>query len=290
MRRIEYLINEVRMTTDNEETNSITDGEMVAWFNDSQNDIMSLIFEKNPQSDMFNEVTVIPFDGNFVYDLPDDIYAENAILLVEVQCGYTDINDGYVPVTRISDNERPTFFGYFTRNGQIVFSVYQPYTTIQNFRLTYFKKLKRFDKRWATVSSVAGQVINVTNSDSQMLTIDDKISIVTADGTVVTDALTIVSSSLPTSLTVSGSLTGVVGGMYIVMTDYSTTVCALPDACEIYLKDYVRQRLYTRQNYGDAGKQSTFTEYQQSRLITIFAHKAKDGSSAPITDIEFLDY
>jgi hypothetical protein len=54
------------------------------------------------------------------------------------------------------------------------------------------------------------------------------------------------------------------------------------------LLDYVKQRIYTRNNYDDANKQVFFTEKQEAEIISIFQKNKKDDDTIPVTDVEFL--
>lgn len=62
----------------------------------------------------------------------------------------------------------------------------------------------------------------------------------------------------------------------------------MPEECEPYLLDYVKQRIYTRNNYEDAGKQQYFTEQQKEEIVSIFSKNKKDDDTIPITDVGFL--
>jgi hypothetical protein len=82
--------------------------------------------------------------------------------------------------------------------------------------------------------------------------------------------------------------TGILSGQFLVSGSDSQNVSELPDACEIYLLDYVRQRIYTRNNYEDAGKQVYFTNQQKDDIVSLFSKNKKDDDTIPITDIGFL--
>ncbi len=291
MRKLKYLITELRNSTDNKDINGVKDAEIVGYFNDAQLAIQEIIFNANPSADLFLATQEYDFvNQQQEYDLPDDIYADNALCAVEVRFGETNVNEGYVHVDRISIQERPLFFGYYCKNGQICFPYWNPGIEFSKFRVIYFKKLRRFDKSWATVTSVAGQVINLSNVDSDMQYIDDVISVVDSSNTQIAEGLTVSTYTLPTSLTAVGSLTGVAAGQSILMTNFATLECELPDACVTYMLDYCRQRLYVRQNYNDSNKQVMFTSAQQAGLISLFARKNKDGTNPPIFDIGYLGY
>lgn len=297
MRRLEFLINQVRRSTDNTDTNAVKDAEIIEYFNDGVKAIQSLIHRQNYTPDLFLATQEYSFaSGQLEYTLPSDIYSTNAIMLVEVRFGDSNVNEGFRPTKRIADVERPDFFGYFVRDGKIIFSLSESNTSFafDKFRVTYFRRLKRFDKRWATIASItpgSSNTVALTGTvDEDMPQVDDIISIVDSTGAVILSGLTANFTSLPSSLSYVGATTGVVGGQYIVMGDLSSTHTELPDSIEPYLLDYVRQRLYTRQNYNDANKQMGFTQSSESDIISIFSNKSRDPGDPVITDTDFLVY
>ena len=297
MRRLEYLIKQVRKSTDNTDTTAISDAEIVEYFNDGIKAIQALIHGANIAPDLFLSTQTYTFDGSLEYNLPSDIYATNSIMLAEVKFGQNNVNEGYRPIKRIADVERSDFFGYFIRDGKIVISLSEGQTNVafDQFRLTYFRQLKRFDKRWAKVSSVtpgSPNTLNLTGTvDEAMEDVDDVISIVDSAGVTIQSGLQVVSyASLPASLTFTGSTTGITNAHYVVMGASTTTSTELPEAIQPYLLDYVRQRLYTRQNYNDAEKQMGFSKASQADILSIFSNKSRDPSEPVITDTDFLGY
>lgn len=297
MRRIEFLINQVRRSTDNTDKNGVSDTEIIEFFNDGIEAIQAIIHSQNFTPDLFLATRSYDFDfSTNSYALPDDIYSTNAIMLVEVRFGSSDVNEGFRSVKRITDVEQADFFGYYLRDGRIYFALSEQNTikAFQQFRVTYFRALKRFDKRWATVSSVtpgSPNTLTITGADVDFQNVDDTFSIVDANGVVVQAGLKIVSlSGLPTAITFTGLTAGIVNGTFLVMGDKSSTSCELPKSVEPHLLDYVRQRLYTRQNYSDSNKQITFTQATQQAIVSIFSNKSRDIGEPPIVDYDYLGY
>lgn len=297
MRRLEFLINLVRRSTDNTDVNAVPDWEIIEYFNDGVKAIQALIHSQNFAPDLFLGTQQYSFvNAQREYTLPSDIYSTNSLMLVEVRFGDSNVNEGFRPVKRITDVESSDFFGYFVRDNKIVFALSEQNTSyaFDSFRVTYFRKLKRFDKRWATVSSVtpgSPNTLTITAVDDDLQNVDDIVSIVDASGTVIQAGLQVVSySSLPTSFTFTGLTAGIANGQYVVMGDLSSTHTELPESVQPHLIDYVRQRLYTRQNYGDADKQMSFTQATQQNIINIFSNKSRDAAEPPITDTDYLVY
>lgn len=294
MRRLEFLLNSVRRSTDNVQTSAITDAEMIEWFNDGQKLIQNLIFKMNTKGDIFQAVEVYDANTDGVYDLPEDIFALNAISLVEASLGQgTNDNDGFVPINRVDESDRAYLSGYFVRNGQIIFTgnqaAFHPY---QQVRVTYYRKMPRFDKRWGTIQTVNSGVSIVLQSgyDDLASTVDDYITVVDGLGNVVRDNIHISSFSGGTTWTTTDALTGVVAGNFVCMGKDANNFSELPEECEPYLLDYVRRRLYGRNVYNDGDKQYDFTAEQKDELIRLFSNNTKEILSPPITDLTFLDF
>lgn len=291
MKRIEYLINEIRRSTDNTDTNGVKDGEIIDYFNDGIRYIQSIVFQHMPKPVYFiakQEYTPV---GNGEYDLPDDMFNENSISTVEGKFGQSTINDGYRYLKRVFLEEAPDFFGYYTYNKKLKITSQEINTTLESIRLWYFRRARRFDKRWGqitTVNATTSLVLNASTYDSGLENENDIISVVDANGEIIRSNI-LISSFSSNTLNTSDALTGVQVGQYVVSGADSTTICGLPDSCETYLKDYVRQRMYTRNNYEDAGKQVFFTNKQELDIVSLFSQPSKELDVPPITDTDYLD-
>ena len=292
MRRLEYLITSVRRSTDNTQTSAVTDAEMIEWFNDGQKLIQNLVFKSNPKADLFKGVKEYQMDSSMVYDLPADIYAVNAISLVEVNNGSnTTVNGGYYPIDRVDEANAATLFGYFTRDGKIYLTGCYTNYNLTQLRVTYFKALPRFDKRWGTIQTVNSGVSLVLQDgfDELASTVDDQVTVVDGDGTTVLNGIRISSFAAGTWNT-TNLLAGVLAGQYVCMGSRSENVCGLSDECEPYLLDYVRKRLYGRNVYQDGDKQEGFTAEQKDELIRLFQNNTKEIQIPPITDYTYLEF
>jgi hypothetical protein len=272
MRRTEFLITELRNSTDNKDRNGVSDAELIAYLNYGQKFIQNLIFKVNPKADIFQADADYPWAADGKYTLPEDIYAVNAILQVSYLMG-----DMYLQIKRVDQSE-PGIAGYYTRGNELVVTGHQNLP----IRVTYFRALPRMDKRWGQISGIAGNVLTMSNWDADHLNIDDHI---TADGRVAE-----VVSSTGSTITLASVPSGMASGQFILAGENSVNISELPDACETYLLDYARQRIYTRNNYEDAGKQVYFTDKQKDDLQALFANNQKDVLIPPITDYDALDF
>jgi hypothetical protein len=287
MRRLEFLITQVRNSTDNKDVNGISTSEIVGYFNDAQRYISTIIFKNNPYADLFKVQVEYDADSDGTYALPSDCFAANAISLVEGRFAETENNKGYARIKPISESEFSYIFGYITRNGNILISGQNSIANLQKIRITYFKRLPTLDVRQSKVSAInAGVSISMNSAPTALYEMDDHCSAVDAQGDQAVSNIYFTNTSGSTLLT--ANTTGVTTSHYITAGANSCNRSQLPDECEPYLLDYVKQRIYTRNNYEDAGKQQYFTEQQKEEIVSIFSKNKKDDDTIPITDVGFL--
>lgn len=293
MKRMEFLLYDIRESTDNRDRNGIKDSEIIQYFNDASSYIQSLVFKHMPKPVYFLEKEIYETTNiNAEYSLPPNIYASGAISTLEAKFGQSTINDGYRALKRVFQEDSPDFFGYLSYGNTLRVTGTEINLAIESLRLWYFKRVRRFDKRWAVVQSATpGTFLNVVNDstfDTELLNINDTISVVDADGMVICDNI-VITSAAANIFSTTNQLEGVLPGQFVVSGGYSTTISDLPDGVEVYLKDYVRQRIYTRNNYEDAGKQVYFTNKQEEDIVSLFSQPSKEIDVPPITDVEYLD-
>lgn len=289
MRRLEFLLTEVRNSTDNTDTNGVKTPEIVGYYNDAQKFITTMIFKNNPYCDLFKAQSIQSAVSSNEYTLPSNCFAVNAVSMVEVKTNTSNNNDGYVRIKPIMESEFAFAFGYITRDNKVIISGQDNISWFSDVRITYFKQLPTLDVRQAKVAStIANTSITCVAAPTDLYTISDHCSTVDALGDqVVSDIYFTNTSGLVLTTTTT---TGVDNTQYIVSGADACNRPLLPDACEPYLQDYVRQRIYTRNNYDDANKQMYFTELRQAEIISIFSKNKKDDDTIPTTDTEFLSW
>jgi hypothetical protein len=290
MRRLEFLITEVRNSTDNTDVNGVKTPEIVSYFNAAQKHIETLIFKNNPYADFFKSQVILPSTQDGVYDLPSDCFSTNAISMVEGNYGGDmGINQGFSRIKPISESEVAYMFGYFTRDNKVIISGRNDIAQLSSIRITYFKQLPTLDVRQAKVVTVVPNTsIAVTPAPTDLYLQDDHCSTVNAQGNQVVKGIYFTNTSGTPLLT--STTAGVDNTQYIVAGANSCNKSLLPDVCETYLLDYVKQRIYTRNNYDDANKQMYFTEQQKQEIISIFSKNKKDDDTLPVTDVTYLNF
>lgn len=289
MRRLEFLVNRARYETDNKDTNGITNAEIVSYFNDAQKYISSLIFKNNPYADMFKTQVEIAANSTGEYTIPDDCFATSAVSMVEAKWSDSANNDGYHRIKPISESEAVYMFGYYVRNNKVIITGDSPNANFTYIRITYFRRLKTLDVRQSKVSAVTpGFYITMVTAPTDLYLLDDHASTVDVNGDQVVADIYFTSTSGATLNTADTA--GVDTSQYIVAGANACNRSELPEECETYLVDYVKQRIYTRNNYDDANKQMYFTEQQKQDIVAIFSKNKKDDDTIPITDIGFLGF
>jgi hypothetical protein len=287
MRRLEFLVTQVRTSTDNKDVNGVSTAEIIGYFNDAQRYISTLIFKSNPYADLFKSQVEVPASTTGIYTIPSDCFAVNAISMVEGKYNTTNNNLGYSRIKPISESELSYLFGYITRDNKIIISGQNDVAQLSSIRITYFKQLPTLDIRQAKVSAVTpGVSIGLDVAPTALYTMDDNCSAVDKDGVQVVGGIYFSNTSGATLTTTN--TTGVTTAHYITSGTNSANTSSLPNICETYLLDYVKQRIYTRNNYSDATKQIYFTEQQMQEVISIFSKNKKDDDTLPMTDIDFM--
>ena len=286
MKRLEYLITQVRNSTDNKDVNGIATSEIVGYFNDAQRYITTIIFKNNPYADLFKVQVELPAVASGEYILPDDCYSTNALSMVEARFADTSNNKGYSRIKPIMESEFSYIFGYITRDNKVLISGQNDVAQLNTVRITYFKQLPTLDIRRGTIGTViANTSFAVSGLSTEIFTMDDYFSTVDAQGDQVVKGIYSASTTSPLA---TSDTTGIVSGQFLVSGRNACNKSLLPDVCETYLLDYVRQRIYTRNNYEDANKQMYFTELQQNDILSIFSKNKKDDDTITVTDVEFL--
>ena len=282
-------MNRVRYETDNKDANGISNHELVSYFNDAQRYITTLIFKNNPYADQFKVQVELPASVDGTYTIPTDCYSTSAISMVEARWNTSANNEGYGRIKPIAESEAAYIFGYYIRNNKVIITGDAPNANFSSIRITYFKRLKTLDLRQGSVAAVTPNVsfqINPVPTDIYLM--DDHACLVDNQGIQVVGNVYFTNTSGSSMLTTTTS--GIAIGQYMVAGKDSQNASELPDECETYLVDYVKQRIYTRNNYEDAGKQMFFTEQQREEIISIFSKNKKDDDVMPISDLTYMSF
>lgn len=285
MREIIYLIDDVRIQTDNRDKNGVKDKEIIRYFQDGVRAIQAVIFKNNPLSAYFQEPKIYPVtSGSREYTLPSDCFADNAVSMVETQGS----GNCWSSLDRVWPEDK--FYGWFTRNKKVVLSGDESKAFPNSIRVWYFKRLARFDKAWAKVDSVAGQVVTLTEVDTDFGLVDRYCSFVDSDGISKLAGLRISAFDTTTVTFPAGvDVSSLVAGDQLLMGANTSLLLDLPEEVESYLMDYVAKRVYGRNNYGtDASKIDVFSMEERDNIAAIFGDASQAITRTPITDTSYL--
>jgi hypothetical protein len=288
MRRIEFIINEIRRSTNNRNTNKLTDFDMINYLNRAQREIQRIIFEANVETNIFNtEYSISLVRDQESYDLPSDIYAQGGITSVLISPDGTNFS----PIRRITPADQRTNYGYFIIGNKIHLS---PVPT-QNFpgaiKLIYTQQVPFVGFRFGEVISLtSGVSVRVSTTRGEDITqYNDYFTIVDKDGVVRDNNLSIDSYNLGTKIiSTSSTFVNAVVGDYVILGKNSTSSSILPDACEDYLMNHAERSIFKQDSSSDLAASNIFTAEEKQDLIMLFQNNIQDTIYPPIVDTTYI--
>lgn len=301
MRRLELLIKEVRDASDTNDLNSVTDFEIMRYFNDAQKAIQNVIYQANSSADVFvKEYLKTITSGTQRYDLPIDIYAQNSVVSVNLLRDSSIIQN----LRRVAYREKETAFGYSLLGKKFVLTSDPSTTASSQVLLTYNYKLPMLSLRVGKVSAVDDGLNTITlesdylaeffNRYEYVSIVDKKGAMVMdadSDGNVVSKQLFIDSFDESTfTIQTDGDLSNVTTDHYVVMGINSTSHSLLPDECEPYLLSHVQRRVLGKISSEDIQTESSFTAEEREDINGLFSDNVKDSLYPVISDTYFLGY
>lgn len=300
LRKFEFLVNEVRDTTDTQDINSINIYEIMRYFNDAQKNLQKIIYSANPSADIFVSQASYSLERNKVaYDLPFNIYAHNSVSSV------SSLKDSKIAntLTRVAYREKEILRGYSLLDKQIVLTSSPEISSISELLVNYVYKIPTLSPRLAKVASI-DLVTNTIAIDPASVIDDDKFqerydkySVVDSRGTQKARQLHLVDFN-GTSFEFEGNLeadsqyglSGVEVGDWIVCGDNATSHSLLPESCEPYLLSYVQRRILSKLSSVDTQVEVLFSESERADIEDLFKDNVKDPIYPVITDSFFLGY
>ncbi len=300
-RRIDLLISQARRATENEEfsdTTGIDDAEFIQYFNDAQHRLQAVITALHPTI-FVKEGTIVASPRVEAYDLPEDVYLNNKITLVE----YTDVspNDYYKLGASTLQNRDSSFYGtpckYIRRSGQILLSpIPQSTGTI---RINYAYKIRELDKRRGVVSTVTLNSVDSTITslvldtggnppiDSTSLSEHDYICVVDKNGNIKMKNIPVDTVDTATgAVTISSGFTYSSGetisaGDYIVGGQNTSTHSELPRSVERYLLSYASFKIFKRDSSVDSSEAQAELLAMEDDIVNSYAHVSDDVTLIP---------
>lgn len=291
------MILKLRDETDCTEKEQVSDYEIQGYLNDGQRAIQAIIFQSNPSSDIFTKQYIIPTtDGITSYNLPEDIYAENAVVSVN----YIQDSKIIQSLQRVEYREKQTLFGYALVNDKMILSSTPNLTASRELLLNYTAQLPLMGLRVGKISSILGQVITLASNDLEgfsdryeYVTLVDKfgapLQTEDASGNFITNEY-YVDSEVGPSITVEGDLTNADDTYYVVVGNSATSHCVLPMETINYLKSYARRRILKRNSSPELAAESMFSQEEVETMAGMFADNVKDALYPVAFDTDYMDY
>lgn len=311
MRRIEFLITDVRASTNNQEwsqSEGVPQSEFIRWLRDAQRRLHNLISQQHPTV-FVKEAILDVVQGQESYPVPSDAFLGQKIIAMEYSS--TGNINAFRPVELGRFKERHRVPGYpriyIPRDGSFLLNPIPQSNVAQGLSVTYQYVLPTLDIRRGSIASSVltsspNHVTSITlNNDS---TLDptifaagvDYVCIVDKDGNFLMKDIAI-SSWNPTTLTLTGDATflyqtgeTIPAGSYIVVGKNTSTHSPLTDLCEDYLMDYCGYQILRRDSNIDSAEALSNLQAKEKEIVDSYANLSEDFEGIPIVSHEFGFY
>lgn len=262
MKYVQYIINQVRKQTENEEFTDFTgiqDSEFIQYINDAQHSLQAAIVSQHPRV-FTKEVVLDVIPEQEKYELPSDCYLGNKVHNVEYsrdgrEENYYVLNEDTIKSRTSGITGSPV--NYIRISGKIMVL---PQPTTGKIRLTYVRRVPELDLRRALVSSATSTYINLDNStfltDTDSLLEHEYVCVVDRKGDIIAKDIPIsgVSSTvLNLDNYVPASDDGSIqAGHYVVGGRNTSTHGEFDDSVERYIISYVAWKILKRDSSVDS--------------------------------------
>lgn len=291
MRRLELLINEAKLSTNTTDINSISTALCQQYMNRVHSYLEDLLFLVNDENDLFlKDYEFNLIRGQDEYALPIDIYAKSSIDNVAVSF-LNGLSQTFLPLKKVSRKQRGFTFGYFVQNTQLVFTP-KPQSPLR-IKMTYQQKVPNVSVRAGKIQSFTPTGIVLTDYVSGILSLDDFICIVDADGNILNKTIDTNNNTIFNPIRLisdtSGTLvtditTGAINGAYVVSGKYASSHSAMPNECEKYLITALERLIQYRQSSSDINTSSVFSAEELATIKEVFADNSYDDAKPPVTE------
>lgn len=306
MRRVDRLIKQIRIQTENEDSGlnyGIKTEEFLQYINDAQHRLQSLITAQHEHAFVSEDVQSVK-QGNQEYALPDLALMENKV--VSVEYSPTKDQDDYYHLTPRNLHIRSTFDeaypdGYIRRSGKILL---QP-TPSQNgnLRINYVKRIFDLDIRRGVISvatqtgnTIDSLIVDVSNSktpiDFDELQDADFVCVVDKNGNMVARNIPVEGLNTATGeLTIESGFElndeVITVGNFIVSGKDKTTHSELPKMTERYLIAYAAWKILKRDSSTDSTEQQQELTSMENDIVNAFAMIDGDVHPIPLVNREW---
>lgn len=242
MRRVEFLINQIRKNA-NVDSTRYNDDMICSILTEAQSEIRDIIFLANNDSNILKDIHYIDIQGGTrECALPERMFAENSIYSV----GFRNQNydtEVYYPAKRINIKDFANEFGYCVFGKKLLISTRSIDPEIRRVKIIYNSQLPILQIRRGLVSAVVGNNITLTSPKEGLDGYSDFCCFVDASGELVKSDVKIVSYDSLTGVLVVDNATGITSGLYALAGGYSTTNSKLPIEVEHFLVKASERRI-----------------------------------------------
>ena len=319
MRRVKYLLTQIRRHSENEGTVSSTaglsDDELIQYLNDAQEHLQHEIEGVN-QDWFAKEIQIDVVGSQEAYTLPIDTYLDQNIISVEFSL--TGNAQDYWKLKKAPYQKRETSLvsfsptQYLLKGNQILLNPIPEASITNGLRIVYSRRLPRLDKRRGLLDAVtvsSGEVtalsLDVTDYtdyfadasafSSSSILIDDKFCVVGSDGTVKAKGIPITAinestgNATITSYTPDSTSETAAVGDYLVAGEFSTSHSEFPETCEKYLIHWVVWQILERDgNYREAQLQAARLEKIEMAILDSWRRSLDDVQYIPILNDDWF--
>lgn len=299
MRRLDYLITDARLATENEDfsdTVGIDDEEFIRFLNEAQTRIHSLIVQQH-SSIFLKDYTTSIVANQEAYSLPADCLLANKV--TQVEYSYDGDADNFQVLKPTGNRNRNSSDGepayYIRKSGNILLTPV-PNTSTGTLRITYIEKPRKLDIRRGSIASFTDSGTQITalacdvstdTVDSTAVGKDNFLCIVNRSGTIKMADIEYDSIDASTgTVTLTASHTydsgeSITVGDYIVVGKNASTHSELADFVERYLLAYCSWKILKRDSSADYAEQQEELAQLEREIIDSYADVSDDIFEIP---------
>lgn len=309
---IDYMIDEIREATENEDYNStlgLKEEEFVRFINEAIARLHGKIVAQHTSVFLDEEIVSVTGDDQ-TYNVPRKAFNKNAVAQVEYST--TSQTDDYYPLKATNLRSRhPASNGdpeFYIRRAREILLVPTPDNSTGSIRITYVKKPKRLDKRRGLIKAVTTSNNTITNLEINYVngsTVDGtelakrtRITVVDKYGNIKMDNILLSSitssGSYDATLVIDSSFTydsteSIATDYYVVSGEYTTTHLDENDFDQ-YLEDYIRQyaimSTLQRDSSVDSSEAVSKLSAMEDQIIDNFKDLSDDIHNIPIVNMD----
>ena len=289
MRRVEFIINQIRRMANAKDTNRFSQNDIIDYLNAAQTSLQQLALQANMETPPFETTVLEDIVGETeLYDMPSDVFADNSITGVSV----SSINDSTSikhPLDKIDPMERRLSYGYFLLGKQIGLSPRPTRNVTDGMRISYVREVKKLGIRSGTIASYSGTTLTLdAGHESDIGSFHDYFCIVDSEGVQKSSGLPIIAfNNAAHTITTNSGLT-VSAGDYVCLGKNSTTHCEIMNAAENFLIAFVVRLIDAVNSSDDIMVSGSFTTEEANAILGLFQDNTGDCIQPPISDFTIM--